>query len=115
MGVNLAELRAKSDKALMDFLESDLNLGFTFARLSLLEQGLDEPAAKRARHNAEGVIETVTRFRNRIVEAEQVHAIESRLAELELLVSQIQSQSIDEYRSINTKRVHLLDHSLTTK
>ena len=75
----------------MDFLQADLDLGFTFARLSLLEQALDEPALEQARHNAERVMETVRRFSDRIAEAEQVHAIESRLTELELLVSQIQS------------------------
>ena len=91
MDVSLAELRAKGDKALMDFLKADLDLGFTFARLSQLERGLDEPASKRARHNAERVIETVRRFRDRIIDGEQVQAIESRLADLELLVYQIQS------------------------
>lgn len=91
MGGNLAELHAKGDKALMDFLKADLDLGFTFAHLSLLEKGLDEPASKQARHNAERVIETVWRFYDRIIEEEQVHAIERRLTELELLVSQIQS------------------------
>ena len=91
MDLNLAELRAKGDKALMDFLKADLDLGFTFARLSQLEQRLDEPTSKQARHNAERVIETVRRFRDRIIDGEQVQAIESRLADLELLVYQIQS------------------------
>ncbi|MDQ2946757.1 MAG: hypothetical protein M3Y27_12560, partial [Acidobacteriota bacterium] len=68
MDVSLAELRAKGDQSLMDFLKADLDLGFTFARLSQLEQGLDEPASKQARHNAERVIETVRRFHDRIIE-----------------------------------------------
>lgn len=111
MDLNLAGWRTNGGKALIDFLNADLDLGFTFAQLSQLEQGLDEPASKRAMCNAERVIETVRRFSDLIVEGEQVHAIESRLAKLELFVSQIQSNpstnidrlTITKYASIESE------------
>jgi hypothetical protein len=83
----LAELRAKGDQALIDFLRADLDLGLTFVRLSQIERGLDEPASKQARFNAEQVIETVKNFRNRLKDDERAREIEQRLAELESLVS----------------------------
>lgn len=89
MDLNLAEVRAKGDKALMDFLTADLDLGFTFAQLSQLEKTLDEPASKQARHHAQRVIVTVGHFSDRLADEEQVHAIKRRLAELEQLVSTI--------------------------
>ena len=38
MDLNLAELLARGDRSLMDFLKADLDLGFTFAQLSQLEK-----------------------------------------------------------------------------
>ena len=51
--LSLSELRAKGDKALLDFLKAELDLGFTFVRLAQIEKGLDEAASEQAKRNAE--------------------------------------------------------------
>lgn len=90
MEFSLAELQAKSDKALVDFLRTDLDIGFTYVRLAQTEERLQDRAGREeAILNAIRAIDTVKYFSPRIRGEEQVQEIETRLAELKQLVSML--------------------------
>jgi hypothetical protein len=68
--VAFERIRARNQKVLIDFLDGDLDLALTFARLSQTERGSDQAASDRARANAVRVIETVKAFQMQIEDAE---------------------------------------------
>jgi uncharacterized protein (DUF1015 family) len=86
-----AELNAKGNQILIEYLTADLDLGFSFARLSKLERALNEAASKQAQIYAQQVIKTVKNFRHRVKDDEIVKEIEKRLAELDSVILELSS------------------------
>ena len=77
-------LRAKSQELLIAFLDTDLDLGFTFARLS--KSHLDSGASEASKRKALKVVETAKHFRNRIEDAQSSRRISDRIADLEQVI-----------------------------
>ena len=80
---DLSELRAKSQKNRIDFLETDLALCFTFLDVVTTELQMGEPqAAMRAHAKAEDGYRTITRFLQDVDDGPQKQALEQKLGEL---------------------------------
>jgi hypothetical protein len=80
---DLTALLATSQALLVDFLETELSLGFTFLQTAAIEVG-DEPAAcNRAISNACAALETIRGFQGRVVNPAAWKNIQDRANSLE--------------------------------
>ena len=87
--VPLEKLRQRSQRALIDFLNVDLDLGFTFATTAEIEKGLDPPAYRQALAKANEALLTIRRFEGRIQDIEAWKSIHQRANELEQRISSL--------------------------
>jgi hypothetical protein len=84
-GVDLGELHEQRQQRLIEFLETDLDLAFTFVRMAQTREKAN--ARNRLLRNARRVLEAVRRFEGRIVDARAWATIHERADELERVLS----------------------------
>jgi hypothetical protein len=84
-GVDFEELREQTQQRLVEFLETDLDLAFTFVRMAQTREKAN--ARNRLLRNARRVLEAVRRFEGRIVDAKAWSTVHERADELERLLS----------------------------
>lgn len=80
---DLDGLKDRSQKALLDFLETALSLGFTFLRIAETEATLDRVHSIRAFGKAQGSLDTVRQFQGRIEDPAEWQKAQTRANELE--------------------------------
>ena len=76
-------LLERANQNLVAFLDTELDLGFTYLRRAELEAGMDQDHFELARKNVASAIGTVNHFKDRIVDPEVRREIEDRSRELE--------------------------------
>jgi hypothetical protein len=76
-------MRAESQSALVDFLNIELDLGFTFLELARTERDLDPPQASRLTGKIAEVLQTVRGFIPRVTDSAVAAGIGSRADSLE--------------------------------
>ena len=82
------ELKARAQQNLVDFLHTELELGFTFAKTAELEASMNNREHfERAREHAASAIETIRRFESRITDSQALEEIRRRADELQKLMS----------------------------
>jgi hypothetical protein len=82
--VNFDDLRDQGQQRLIEFLLTDLDLGYTYVRMAQTRQeGGDR---ERLLQNARKVLETTRRFEGRIADAKAWTAIHEQADELERLI-----------------------------
>lgn len=91
MDFDIPEHRRRFQQTLIDFLNSHLNLGFTFCRGAELEMQSafarkDEGEYALFKENAQAALETVRKFEGRIEDPEVWAKIHARADELEKLI-----------------------------
>jgi hypothetical protein len=80
---NLSDLEAATNRNLIDFLQTDLGLCFTFTDLAKTERHIgDQDAARRVLEKAEAGYATIARFLADVKDANQKSEIAQKLAEL---------------------------------
>ena len=80
---NLSDLEAATNRNRLDFLQSDLELCFTFADVAKTERQIgDRDAARRVLEKAETGYATIARFLADVENAGQKYEIAQKLAEL---------------------------------
>ena len=81
-------LRAKAQNTLIDFLLAELALGVTFVR-SAMNAAADNHMEEyeRSKQNAVKITDTVRRFQDQVTDGNSQNEIETRLAELQRLIS----------------------------
>jgi hypothetical protein len=81
-------LHAKAQNTLVDFLLAELELGVTFVR-SAMNAAADNHVEEyeRSEQDAVKITDTVRRFRDQLTDGNARNEIETRLAELERLIS----------------------------
>lgn len=90
------EVQERSDRQLVDFLNTDLEIGFTFCQTARVEHGFDPDGLEQAKENVRKVIRCVDKFVLRVRDEAQRVKIQARLAELEgLFLTHIQPLSTD--------------------
>jgi len=88
--VKLEELQVQSQKQLQDFLDVEIQLGFTFAEFAVTERDLGNfEHFQSSKRNAEKAVSTIRHFLNRladnqarVVVARRCDALERAVAEL---------------------------------
>jgi hypothetical protein len=83
-------LRAKARNTLINFLHAELELGVTFVRPAMnaaADNHMEE--YERSKQNAVKITDTVKRFKDQVIDANARNEIETRLAELERLISKL--------------------------
>lgn len=86
--VDIEELRAQSQRCLLDFLEAEINLGFTFADLAATER--DQGRSDHAQHSkqqARKAASSIRHFLDRVQSKDIRDAIATRCTELEQAVA----------------------------
>jgi hypothetical protein len=83
--VNFVELKLEADQKLIEFLKTDLELGFTFANLA--EQHREEANRQKSLEHARTAVETIRRFQGRIADHPEFVRIQTRASELEKLLN----------------------------
>jgi len=78
-----ASLNARSQKALIDFLEVELALGDTFLDTARIESKFDEDHCQRAFEKAQEALDSVRYFQGRVSDRTQWAAIQTRADRLE--------------------------------
>jgi hypothetical protein len=86
----LAALTARSQKSLIEFLEVDLDLAFTFLQTAVIEAGSDEEHCRSAFKKAQLALDSILRFQERIEDASQSKKIQGRTNELKLAIDAFQ-------------------------
>ena len=82
------ELQKRADQNLVAFLRTELDLGFTFTQTASVEARLrDREGVERARNIAQSALETVRRFKARIVDEQIRRELQERADELEKQLS----------------------------
>ena len=79
--MDFAELGETTQKRLIGFLQTDLDLGFTFVKMAQTREA--GPARERLVQNARKVVEAVRRFEGRIADPKAWKAIKERADELQ--------------------------------
>ena len=81
-------LRAKAQNTFVDFLLAELALGVTFVR-SAMNAAADNHVEEyeRSKQNAVKITDTVRRFQDQVTDGNSQNEIETRLAELQRLIS----------------------------
>jgi hypothetical protein len=83
--VTSTTLREAAQRRLVEFLEVDLDLGFTY--LKMAETREERRSRERLRRNARRAVEAVRRFEGRITDPTEWTAIHERADELQRLLS----------------------------
>ena len=85
-------LRTKAQNTLVEFLLAELALGVTFVR-SAMNAAADNHVeeCERSKQNAVKITDTVRRFHDQVADENARNEIETRLAELERLISTLVS------------------------
>ena len=88
MPLEYEALRAKAQNTFVDFLLAELALGVTFVR-SAMNAAVDNHVEEyeRSKQNAVKITATVRRFEDQVADENARNEIETRLAELERLIS----------------------------
>jgi hypothetical protein len=84
-----AALKNRSQRALIEFLNVDLNLAFTFLRSVRTEAGLKPDYYEEAIDKVRIALESVRRFQGRIEDPEAWQAIHHRANELEVEIEKL--------------------------
>lgn len=88
---NLSDLHAESQRNLLDFLRTDLELSFTFADLAERElQMNDREAAARVKGKAEQGFNTIARLLVNADDGGKKDAVQQRLSELRARLDTLQ-------------------------
>ena len=88
---DLPALRAKSQRDLSDFLQTDLALCFTFAKLATTDLDVPEEARKILEKAEEGHA-TIHSFLSRLDDGAEKETIEHRLIELRATLDELQTR-----------------------
>jgi hypothetical protein len=83
--VDFDELRETAQRRLIEFLETDLELAFTF--VSMAQTRREGPSRQRLLQHAREAVDAVRRFEGRITDARAGAAIHERADELQRLLS----------------------------
>lgn len=82
------ELRTRAQLNLVNFLRTELELGFTFAKTAQLEASMNNREHfERALECAASAIETIRRFESRITDSQALAEIRQRADDLQKLIS----------------------------
>jgi hypothetical protein len=82
------ELRTRAQLNLVNFLRTELELGFTFARTAQLEASMNNREhSERALEYAASAIETIRRFESRITDSQALAEIRRRADDLQKFIS----------------------------
>ena len=79
------ELTEAAQRRLTEFLETDLDLGFTFLEMAQTRE--EGPSCERLLQNARSVVDAVRTFEGRITDSRERTAIHERADELQRLLS----------------------------
>lgn len=81
------ELQAKAQQNLVDFLGTELELGYTFAKTAELEASMNNREHfELAKKHATSAIETIHRFESRITDSQVQQEIRKRAEDLQSLL-----------------------------
>lgn len=81
-------LRQQSQGHLIDFMKSEIQLGFTFTEWAVTERDSgNKEHFEHAKHDAERALETIQRFLNRIESTEVRTVVSDRCEELQQAVA----------------------------
>ena len=83
--MDFGELHEQAQQRLVEFLDTDLDLAFTFVRMAQTRE--DRNRRDRLIDNARKVLEAVRRFEGRIVDVKAWSTLHARADELERLLS----------------------------
>jgi len=86
--VDIEELRAQSQRCLIEFLDAEINLGFTFADMAATER--DQGRSDHARHSTEQArkaASSIHHFLDRVHSKDIRDAIAARCIELDKVVA----------------------------
>jgi hypothetical protein len=79
----LAAWKARSQKVLIEFLEAELDLAFTFLQTAEIEAGINTGHSKMALENSRTALTSIRQFQGRITDADRWEKVHRRASELE--------------------------------
>jgi hypothetical protein len=84
---DLQSLTARSQRLLVQFLEVDLDLAFTFLQTAGLEAGVDIAHYHQAMGRAQTALDSIRHFQGRITDPDQSRRIRDRANQLEAAIA----------------------------
>jgi hypothetical protein len=85
------EQHKRLNRTLIEFLISELDLGFTLASIAQVDKTSNVDHFNAALSKARRAIETIRHFEGRVEDAQALHSIQERTDQLEKIISQLES------------------------